>query len=98
MSGRDSSRTMSARPRSRLEYHIATPALAATARREQIYLERRFSDHMPLAIDCGFKLRRTAGCQRADRPRGGRPRRLSVRNTRQTAAAHDRRGARPAEV
>jgi exodeoxyribonuclease-3 len=40
----------------RLDYHIATPALAATARREQIYLERRFSDHAPLVIDYGFKL------------------------------------------
>jgi exodeoxyribonuclease III len=40
----------------RLDYHIATPALAATAQREQIYLERRFSDHAPLVIDYAFKL------------------------------------------
>jgi len=40
----------------RLDYHLATPALAATARREQIYLERRFSDHAPVIIDYAFKL------------------------------------------
>ena len=38
----------------RLDYHLATPALAATARREQIYLERRFSDHAPVIIDYRF--------------------------------------------
>jgi len=40
----------------RLDYHLATPALAATARREHIYLEQRFSDHAPLVIDYDFKL------------------------------------------
>ena len=40
----------------RLDYHLATPALAATAQREAIYLEQRFSDHAPLTIDYGFKL------------------------------------------
>ena len=40
----------------RLDYHIATPAVAATARREQIYLEQRFSDHAPVVIDYGWKL------------------------------------------
>ena len=35
----------------RLDYHLATPGVAALARREQIYLERRFSDHAPLIID-----------------------------------------------
>jgi exodeoxyribonuclease-3 len=35
----------------RIDYHLATPAVAATARREQIYLAQRFSDHAPLTID-----------------------------------------------
>jgi exodeoxyribonuclease-3 len=40
----------------RLDYHLATPGLAAKARRESIYLEQRFSDHAPLTIDYDFKL------------------------------------------
>jgi exodeoxyribonuclease III len=40
----------------RLDYHLATPALAATAQRESIFLDQRFSDHAPLTIDYGFKL------------------------------------------
>ena len=40
----------------RLDYQLATPALAASARREQIYLTERFSDHAPVIIDYGFKL------------------------------------------
>jgi exodeoxyribonuclease-3 len=40
----------------RIDYHLATPAIAATARREQIYLAERFSDHAPLIIDYGLKL------------------------------------------
>ena len=40
----------------RLDYHLATPALAARAKAEHIYLERRFSDHAPLVIDYDFKL------------------------------------------
>ncbi|MBM3368215.1 MAG: exodeoxyribonuclease III [Betaproteobacteria bacterium] len=35
----------------RLDYHIATQALAKTAQREAIYLKKRFSDHAPLTID-----------------------------------------------
>jgi len=35
----------------RIDYHLATPAVAATARREQIYLGQRFSDHAPLTVD-----------------------------------------------
>ncbi|HOM12470.1 MAG TPA: exodeoxyribonuclease III [Rubrivivax sp.] len=35
----------------RLDYHLATPGVAALARREQIYLQQRFSDHAPLIID-----------------------------------------------
>ncbi len=40
----------------RLDYHLATPALAATARREQIYRDGRFSDHAPVVIDYDFEL------------------------------------------
>jgi exodeoxyribonuclease-3 len=40
----------------RLDYHIATPALAASARREHIYLGQRFSDHAPVVIDYAFAL------------------------------------------
>jgi len=40
----------------RLDYHLATPAIAATARRESIYLDERFSDHAPVVIDYDFKL------------------------------------------
>ena len=40
----------------RIDYHLATPALAATAKRESIYLAQRFSDHAPLTIDYSFKL------------------------------------------
>jgi exodeoxyribonuclease III len=40
----------------RLDYHLATPALAEKARREHIYLEERFSDHAPLVIDYDFTL------------------------------------------
>jgi exodeoxyribonuclease-3 len=40
----------------RLDYHLATPAIAAKARREQIYLAQRFSDHAPVIVDYDFKL------------------------------------------
>lgn len=40
----------------RLDYHFATPAVAATATRASIYLEQRFSDHAPLTIDYAWKL------------------------------------------
>ncbi|MBA4175822.1 MAG: exodeoxyribonuclease III [Leptothrix sp. (in: Bacteria)] len=40
----------------RLDYHLATPGIAAKARREHIYLEQRFSDHAPLIIDYDFNL------------------------------------------
>jgi exodeoxyribonuclease-3 len=40
----------------RIDYHIATPGVAATARRESIYLRKRFSDHAPLVIDYAWKL------------------------------------------
>jgi exodeoxyribonuclease-3 len=35
----------------RIDYQIATPGLAARARRSSIYTGRRFSDHAPLVID-----------------------------------------------
>ena len=40
----------------RLDYHLATPAIAAKAKREHIHLEPRFSDHAPLIIDYDFSL------------------------------------------
>jgi len=40
----------------RLDYQIATPGIAATARRETIYLDKRFSDHAPLIIDYDFSI------------------------------------------
>ncbi len=40
----------------RIDYHLATPGLAALARKEHIYLDQRFSDHAPLTIDYDFKL------------------------------------------
>jgi exodeoxyribonuclease-3 len=38
----------------RLDYHLATPAVAATARKAAIHLDGRFSDHAPLTIDYGW--------------------------------------------
>ena len=35
----------------RLDYQIATPGVAATAKRAAIYVEQRFSDHAPVTID-----------------------------------------------
>ena len=40
----------------RLDYHLATPGMAALARHEHIYLAQRFSDHAPLTIDYDFNL------------------------------------------
>ncbi len=40
----------------RIDYHIATPKLAATAKRAAIYKAQRFSDHAPLTIDYDFKI------------------------------------------
>ena len=40
----------------RLDYQIATPGIAATARRAQIYRGRKFSDHAPLIVDYDFAL------------------------------------------
>jgi exodeoxyribonuclease-3 len=40
----------------RIDYHFATPAVAATARKASIYLDERFSDHAPLTIDYAWTL------------------------------------------
>ncbi len=40
----------------RIDYQLATAGVAATARKEEIYLEQRFSDHAPLIIDYDFML------------------------------------------
>jgi exodeoxyribonuclease III len=40
----------------RIDYQIATPALASAARRCAIFKERRFSDHAPLTIDYDYAL------------------------------------------
>jgi exodeoxyribonuclease-3 len=41
----------------RIDYQVATPGIAATARAASIYRNRRFSDHAPLIIDYDFVLR-----------------------------------------
>ena len=40
----------------RIDYHLATPAVAALARTEHIYKEQRFSDHAPMTVD--YELRK----------------------------------------
>lgn len=40
----------------RLDYHLATPRVAALARQESIYKDERFSDHAPITIDYEFGL------------------------------------------
>jgi exodeoxyribonuclease-3 len=40
----------------RLDYHLATPGIAAKAKRESIYLGRHFSDHAPVTVDYDFAL------------------------------------------
>jgi len=40
----------------RIDYHLATPGVARTARREAIYLRKRFSDHAPLTVDYEWQL------------------------------------------
>ena len=39
----------------RIDYHIATPGLASTARSTSIYKAQRFSDHAPLTVDYDYK-------------------------------------------
>jgi exodeoxyribonuclease-3 len=40
----------------RLDYHLATPALASLARAEAIYKGEKFSDHAPITVDYEFDL------------------------------------------
>ncbi|PTD97604.1 exodeoxyribonuclease III [Pseudothauera lacus] len=40
----------------RIDYHLATPAIAATATVAAVYKAQRFSDHAPLTVDYGFAL------------------------------------------
>ena len=40
----------------RLDYHLATSAVAAAARRSAIYRDEKFSDHAPITIDYDLKL------------------------------------------
>lgn len=40
----------------RIDYHIATPGIAATAKKAAIYKDEKFSDHAPLTIDYDFNL------------------------------------------
>ena len=39
----------------RLDYHLATPGIAAQARRAEIYKSQKFSDHAPITLDYDFK-------------------------------------------
>src|SRR5437867_9712893 len=41
----------------RIDYQIATPGIAARARRAMIYKSTRFSDHAPLVIDYDYALK-----------------------------------------
>ena len=40
----------------RLDYQLATPALAAGARKQAIYKDQRFSDHAPLTVEYDWSL------------------------------------------
>jgi exodeoxyribonuclease III len=40
----------------RLDYHLATAGLAASAKRASIYKGEKFSDHAPLTIEYDFKV------------------------------------------
>ena len=40
----------------RLDYQLATAEIASTARRTEIFKERRFSDHAPLTIDYDYAI------------------------------------------
>ncbi len=40
----------------RIDYQIATPGIAARARKVKIYKDQRFSDHAPLTIDYDYTL------------------------------------------
>jgi exodeoxyribonuclease-3 len=40
----------------RLDYHLATPAIAEKARTEAIYKDEKFSDHAPITIEYDFSM------------------------------------------
>jgi exodeoxyribonuclease-3 len=40
----------------RIDYQIATPGIAATARQAAVYKEARFSDHAPLTVDYDYTI------------------------------------------
>ena len=40
----------------RIDYQIATPAIAMTARKDRIYKDKWFSDHAPLIIDYDYEI------------------------------------------
>lgn len=40
----------------RIDYQIATPGIAASAKKTTIYTEERFSDHAPLIVDYGWTI------------------------------------------
>ncbi|MSQ98061.1 MAG: exodeoxyribonuclease III [Xanthomonadales bacterium] len=40
----------------RIDYHVATPGVAGTARSASIYKDQRFSDHAPLIMEYRYKL------------------------------------------
>ena len=40
----------------RIDYHLATPGVAALARRAQVFKDQRFSDHAPLTVEYELKL------------------------------------------
>ena len=40
----------------RLDYHLATPAMAEAARTAAIYKDQKFSDHAPITIDYDMRL------------------------------------------
>jgi len=40
----------------RLDYHLATPAMAVLARAEHIYKAQKFSDHAPITVDYDFAI------------------------------------------
>ena len=40
----------------RIDYHISTPGIAATAQKTSVYKDERFSDHAPLLVDYDWKI------------------------------------------
>jgi exodeoxyribonuclease-3 len=40
----------------RIDYHVATPGVAGTARSASIYKDERFSDHAPLSMDYDYEI------------------------------------------